>query len=117
MYSQGDIVWIDWGYIDKKNPNETKPRPCLVISNNDCHNSDSADLILCPFTSNTRLNKFCYLIDNKDLSRSLQKFSELRANKIFTYSSSKVLSKHGEIINPEVLNKIIELVNSAIKIS
>lgn len=115
-YNQGDIVWIDWRFIDKIDKNESKPRPCLVISNSDCHSVDKGDLLLCPITGNTRLNKFTILLDDRSLSRSMSKFSEVRTNKIFTYKSSFVLNKHGEIIDTDVLQQIIDKVYSAIKV-
>lgn len=115
-YNQGDIVWIDWRFIDKIDENESKPRPCLVISNSDCHNVDKGDLLLCPITSNTRLNKFTILLDDRSLSRSMSKFSEVRTNKIFTYKASVVLKKHGEIIDTDVLQEVIDKVYSAIKV-
>jgi len=115
-YSQGDIVWIDWRYIDKMDEGESKPRPTLVISNEECHSQDKGDLLLCPITSHTRLNRFTFLLDNRSLSRSLQKFSEVRTNKIFTYKESKVLKKHGSIIDDEILQQVIDKVISAIKI-
>lgn len=113
-FNQGDIVWIDWRYIDKINLQEKKPRPCLVISNKDSNDLDN-DVLLCPITTNTRLNKFTVLLDNSDLSRSLPKKSELRANKIFTYKSSLVIGKHCEIINDLLLENILQKVFSAIK--
>lgn len=95
---------------------ESKPRPCLVISNEDCHTIDKGDLLLCPITSNTRLNNFTLLLDDRSLSRSLSKFSEVRTNKIFTYKSNLVLKKHGEIIDEIILKEIINKVYSSIKV-
>mgnify|MGYP003114724124 CR=1 FL=1 len=115
-YAQGDIVWIDWRYIDKIDKGESKPRPSLVISNNDCHEIDKGYMILCPITSNTRLNDFTFLIDNKSISRTLSKFSEVRTNKIFTYKSNLVLKKHGTIIDDDILSEIIQKVYNAIKV-
>lgn len=113
-YNQGDIIWIDWRYVDKKDEGESKPRPCLVISNEDCHTTDKGYLIICPITSNARLNKFTTFLDNKDLSRSLSKFSEVRTNKIYTYKSSAVIKKHGTILDESKLSEILTKVNSAI---
>lgn len=114
-YEQGDIVWIDWRYIDKVDEGESKPRPCVVVSNKDCHTQDKGDIILCPITSNTRLNGFTFLLDNRSLSRSLSKFSEIRTNKLFTYKSSFVMKKHGVIIDDNIITQIINQVFSAIK--
>lgn len=115
-YNQGDIVWIDWRFIDKMDKGESKPRPCLVISNNECHKIDKGDLLLCPITSNTRLNDFTVLLDDRFISRSLSKFSEVRTNKIFTYKSNSVLKKHGEIISESLIQVIINKVYNSIKI-
>ncbi len=111
-YNQGDIVYIDFQYIDKKSG--SKPRPCLVISNKSSNGIDG-DILVCPITSTIRLTSFSVIIDNKDLSRSLPKECEIRTNKVFTYASKKVLSKHGEIINTAKLEEIINKVISAIK--
>lgn len=113
--NQGDIVWIDWRFIDKIDEGQSKPRPCLVISNKNCHDVDKGDILLCPMTSNTRLNNFTYLIDNRSLSRSLAKFTEVRTNKIFTYKSAAIIKRHGEIIDEEVLKEIISKVFNGIK--
>lgn len=80
-YHQGDIVWIDWRYVDKTNEEESKKRPCLVISNDNCHQKDKGYLLVCPITSQTRLNEFTFLLDNRSLSRSLSKFSEVRTSR------------------------------------
>lgn len=110
-YKQGDIVWIDYQYIGK---NESKPRPCIVVSNSNSNTIDT-DLIICPITTTIRLNSFSVLIENKDLSRSLpENMCEIKTNKIFTYNSSKILNKHGEIISRDKIREIIEKVISAI---
>ena len=111
-YKQGDIVWIDYQYIGKL---ESKPRPCIIISNKSSHSLDN-DYLICPITSTIRLNKYSVLIENKDLSRTLPKDCEIRANKIFTYRESKFLEKHGEVINKDKMIEVLSKTHDATKL-
>lgn len=111
-FKQGDIVWIDAQYIGDT---ASKPRPCIIVSNKSSNSIDS-DYIICPITSNIRLDAFSVVIDNNDLSRSLPKSCEIRTNKMFAYSASKILNKHCEVINNAKLKEIIDKSISAIEI-
>ncbi|KAB1065195.1 type II toxin-antitoxin system PemK/MazF family toxin [Salibacter halophilus] len=108
MFNQGDIIWIDYQYIGEK---DSKPRPCIIISNQTINDLDN-DYLICPITTTNRLNKFSVPIENKFLSRSLPKSCEIRCNKIFTYREDKIKEKHCEIIDEDFLRNILDKVKS-----
>lgn len=110
MFKQGDIVWIDYQFIGENN---SKKRPCVIISNSKS-NTLNNDYLICPITTTNRINSFSALIEDKHLSRSLPKSCEVRCNKVFTYRKDKVVEKHCEIIDDTLLKDILDKVAAAI---
>lgn len=111
-FKQGDIVWIDYQFIEKEG---SKKRPCVIISNANSNSLDK-DYLICPITTNQRLDQFSVLLERNHLSRSLPKSCEIRANKVFTYRESNIIEKHAEIIVADKLQEIVEKVSRAIAI-
>lgn len=110
MFKQGDIVWIDYQFIGENN---SKKRPCVIISNSKSNTLDN-DYLICPITTTNRINSFSALIEDKHLSRSLPKSCEVRCNKVFTFRKDKVVEKHCEIIDDTLLKDILDKVAAAI---
>ncbi len=111
MFKQGDVVWIDYQYIGE---NDSKKRPCVIISNSKSNSLDN-DYLICPITTTNRINPFSALIEDKHLSRSLPKSCEVRCNKVFTYRKDKIVEKHCEIIDGSLMKEIIKKVLLAIE--
>lgn len=98
-----DIVVLPYPFSDLKS---NKKRPVLVIKK-----SSYDDLIVIPFTSKIdNHNKLLYKVNEQMVIGSkFAKESSLILDKIFTISSSLVLSKHGKLnreIFDDVLNKV-----------
>ena len=79
LYSRGDIVLIPFPFTDLSG---NKVRPAIVISNS--HVNKTSDLILAQITSNRKEDEFSFEIKDKDVTRSMQGYSEIRCHKIFT---------------------------------
>lgn len=87
-FFQGDIVIINFPFSDQQ---DGKPRPAIVISNSTVNKG--ADVILAQITSNIRQDEFSFLLEDADLTHSLQGVSEVRCHKMFTTAKTKIQRK------------------------
>lgn len=79
FYSRGDIVLIPFPFTDLSG---NKVRPAIVISN--AKVNKTSDLILAQITSDRKGDEFSFELKDKDVTRSLDGYSEIRCHKIFT---------------------------------
>ena len=87
-YNQGDIVLLPFPF---SNNTGSKKRPAVIILN--VKVNSTKDIILAQITSNARADDFSFIIKNSDVTRSLDGYSEIRCNKIFTAEKELVYQK------------------------
>lgn len=110
MYSQGDILLIPIPFSDLSS---NKKRPVLVISNNE-YNSKTEDILVTAITSNINGRQYEVLINNESMANgSLKTESCIRADKIYTLSTTIVISKFGSV-KQEVLEQVKSMLKALI---
>ena len=79
MYSQGEIVLIPFPFSDLSNQ---KVRPAIIISNSIVNKTN--DYLFAQITSKIKNDEFSFVLNDNDLTNSLNKPSEVRTQKLFT---------------------------------
>jgi mRNA interferase MazF len=103
-FQQGDIVWVNYPFSDQ--PQTSKKRPAVIVSNEQSNNLDN-DCLICPITSSLRYDFFCIELGNFDVTNPLPVKSEVRANKVTTIRSSLIISKMSSL-KAVTLEKLIQ---------
>lgn len=106
-FLQGDIVIVPYPFSDL---NGSKPRPAVIISNSMVNKT--SDIILAAISSTIRNDDFSFTLEDNLVTRSLEKYCEIRCNKIFTFDKSLVTKKISSVKKAsyqEVHNKIMEI--------
>src|SRR5690606_18878706 len=86
---QGDIVLVPFPFSDQSG---SKPRPAIIISNSSVNKTP--DVILAQITSQVRADDFSFLLNDKNVTKSLQlAHCEVRCHKIFTAEKNIILKK------------------------
>lgn len=93
--NQGDIVLLPFPYSDLSG---SKVRPCIVISNSIL--DTSSDVIVAQITSVSRNDGFDFLLENRNLTNSLERVSYVRTCKIFTCEKSTIFRKLSKLNSP-----------------
>ncbi len=105
-FVKGDVVVLPFPFSDLST---SKKRPVLVVSN-----LPGEDIIVCPITSQIKINDFYVKLENKDFkSGKLNIKSFIRTNKLFTSHHSIVNYKIGSVnkeLIKQVENKLIEMI-------
>ena len=96
-FNQKDIVLIP---IPFTGLSSKKKRPVVIISN-DNYNRNNHDIVVAALTSNLDYrNEFCIEIDNDNLvTGQLPQKSQIRCDKIYTFSKSIDVKKFNKINN------------------
>ncbi len=108
MYSQGDIIAIDFPFTDGEG---RKVRPALIISNNLI--SSTGDVIVVAITSRNSLPDFLLEIDNALLSQPLPKQSFIRFHRLHTLHTSLIQHKVS-VASPKLLDMVRDKIMSVI---
>ena len=107
-FIKGDIVVIPFPF---SNLSKVKKRPAFVVSE-----LAGDDVILCQITSQTIKDKYSISLSKNDfVTGNLLVKSNIRPNRIFTADKNIILYKVGNIKENkirEVINKVIEIINS-----
>jgi mRNA interferase MazF len=106
---KGDIVKIDFPFSDGIG---TKPRPALVISNEEIHKT--GDVLVVQISSKEKSDSLSLPINDGDLTIALPLRSYIRIYKIFVVESemiSDVLSS----LSPEKYREVTERITQLIK--
>ena len=102
MPEQGDILLVPIPFTDLSSQ---KRRPVIVISNN-AYNKKTTDLVVVAMTSNPVEADYGFTITSNDLEKgTLNHPGKVRADKIYTISTSIVVKTFGRV-NEDVLEKI-----------
>lgn len=102
MPEQGDILLVPIPFTDLSSQ---KRRPVIVISNNS-YNRKTGDIVVVAMTSNPVEAEYSFVITSNDLEKgSLNHPGKVRADKIYTISTSIVVKTFGRV-NEGVLEKI-----------
>lgn len=101
-YNQGDIVLVPFPLTDLS---QSKVRPAIIVSGVDINNSQ--DVILAAITTNLRDDEFSFLLENSDLTKSIDKPSEVRCHKLFTCDQS-IIKKAISRLNKTALTELIK---------
>lgn len=107
-YNQGDIVLMPFPFSDLST---SKVRPAVIISNHTVNKTP--DVICAQITSQIYKDVFSFELKDKDVSNSLNGYSEIRCHKLFTAEKSLIKKKisHLHSIRREMLlNKIKSLI-------
>jgi mRNA interferase MazF len=111
MYKQFDIVAVNYPFSD--NPQQSKLRPAIIISNALSNELDS-DVLLCPISTQIRSEVFSYSLDGVYLTFPLPAKSEIRCNKITTLRTSLIIKKISSL-KQEKHEEVLDLVIKALK--
>lgn len=102
MPEQGDILLVPIPFTDLSSQ---KRRPVIVVSNNS-YNRKTNDIVVVAMTSNPVEAEYSFVITSNDLEKgSLNHPGKVRADKIYTISTSIVVKTFGRV-NEGVLEKI-----------
>ncbi len=102
MPEQGDILLVPIPFTDLSSQ---KRRPVIVISNN-AYNKKTTDIVVVAMTSNPVEADYSFNITSDDLEKgTLNHPGKVRADKIYTISTSIVVKTFGRV-NENVLEKI-----------
>lgn len=102
MPEQGDILLVPIPFTDLSSQ---KRRPVIVISNN-AYNKKTTDLVVVAMTSNPVETEYSFTITSGDLEKGILNHpGKVRADKIYTISTSIVVKTFGQV-NENVLEKI-----------
>lgn len=102
VFKQGDIISAPFPFSDDLS--QTKPRPVLVVSNNEL----KSELICVQITSNISRNELtAVFISNEDVSTPLPENSVIRCHLINTIATKIVLRKISSL-NEDKLQRVLE---------
>jgi len=107
-FVKGDVVVVPFPFSDLT---QAKRRPALVAST-----LEGNDIILCQITSKAVSDRYAVTLADDDFtSGGLRQQSNIRPNRIFTADQHIILYRAGHLSEEkteEVINKIIEILNS-----
>ena len=107
-FVKGDVVVVPFPFSDLT---QAKRRPALIVST-----LEGDDVILCQITSKTVSDRYAVTLADDDFaSGGLRQLSNIRPNRIFTADQHIILYRAGHLNEEkteEVINKIIEILNS-----
>ena len=99
---QGEIVLVPVPFIDLTS---SRRRPVIVLSNN-VYQATAADFVCVALTSNLKQELYSFEITSAGLAEgSLQRPSQVRADKIYTLSQGIVVARFGRV-SAAVLDRI-----------
>jgi len=99
-FVKGDVVIVPFPFSDLS---RAKRRPALVVAT-----LTGQDLILCQITSQARSDRYAIAISNASFSNgSLNRDSNVRANRLFTADTGIILYKAGQL-KAEKLKGVID---------
>jgi|25_taG_2_1085351.scaffolds.fasta_scaffold02435_6 mRNA interferase MazF len=99
-YNQGDIVLVPFPFTMGTS---SKVRPAIIVSNSKVNNTQ--DVILAQITSKPRRDQFSYLLENSNLSNSLNLTSQVRCHKIFVVHKT-LIQKTISSLNQEGISEL-----------
>lgn len=101
---QKDIVWVKVPY---SNFEESKPRPALIISNNE-YNEKNLDVLICAITSNLEKRSYSLVISNEDMEHgTIPITSKIKADKIMQIEKNQIREKIATL-NNKTFDSVIE---------
>jgi len=103
-FVKGDVVVLPFPFSDLS---RSKKRPALVVAT-----LKGDDIILCQITTESRLDDYSILLENKDFKqKGLNLKSLIRCNKLFTADKSIILYKVGSLKESKIKDVEKELIN------
>ena len=109
-YKQFDVIWVPYPFSDFSD--KSKPRPALIVSNENSNSLDG-DFLACQITSTLREDEFTIsLSDTMIYQPSISLKGEIRCNKIATIRKSLIFKKIGELL-PEYHDEVLEKIQKS----
>lgn len=110
MYNQGDIILVPFPFTDLSG---SKPRPAIIISNSEVHQSN--DVIIAQLTTQSIYGKFSFEISNADVTTPFKPPHDTQyiyCKKIAVVEKSIIIKKITRVKETKTLRSILEVVKS-----
>ncbi|MEK6982831.1 MAG: type II toxin-antitoxin system PemK/MazF family toxin [Candidatus Micrarchaeota archaeon] len=100
---QKEIVWVNVPY---SNFEDDKPRPALIVSNNE-YNERNLDVIICAITSNLEKKPYSIFISNENFSIGKMPIqSKIKVDKIMQIEKTRLKEKIA-VLNDQTFDLVI----------